>query len=109
MLKPVQGRTAKLGKSLEHRHYEKWLRELECFSLEERRLKEDLIAFYNCLQGGCNEVRVCVFSQERCGTMKENGLRPQERNCRLDNTKKISSSKELLSTGTILMESPPSR
>ncbi|TRZ13893.1 hypothetical protein HGM15179_013218 [Zosterops borbonicus] len=47
VLKHIQGRTTKLGKGLEHKDYEEWLRGLEWFSLEERKLKEDLIAFYN--------------------------------------------------------------
>ncbi|TRZ12829.1 hypothetical protein HGM15179_014285 [Zosterops borbonicus] len=56
MLKRVQQRATKFMKGLENFSCEEQLEEVGFFSLEKRRVREDLFTFYNSLKGGCSQV-----------------------------------------------------
>lgn len=62
VLEHVQRRAGELVKSVKNKSYDKWLAKLGVFSLEKRRIRDDLIAL---LKGGSSKMEVSLLPSNR--------------------------------------------
>ena len=82
LLERVQRRAAEMLRGLQHLPCEDRLRELGLFSLEERRLRGDLIAAFQDLKGAYKQERSLLFGRVDNSRIGGNGL--EEGRFRLD-------------------------
>jgi len=79
ILESIQQRAMKMVKGLELPCSEERLRELGLFSLEKRRLREDIINVHKCLKGWCKEDVARLFSVVPHVKARSDGHKPKHR------------------------------
>ena len=74
----IHRRTTKMNHRTEHFSYEDRLRELGLFSPERRRLRDDLIAAFQCLKGSYRKEGDRLFSRVCVDRTRGNGFKLKE-------------------------------
>jgi len=89
LLEQVQRRTTKIIRGLEHLSYEDRLRKLGLFSLEKRKLQQELLAAFQYLKGACKKDGERLFTKTCSHRTGFNGFKLKEGRFRFDTRKKF--------------------